>query len=132
MKTAIDSSVLWCIQKQEPGYERWEQILEHAASEGQLCVCPVTFAEVSPGRSSADEVLAVLSLLAISYEEIVPEAAHLAGSIFLNYRQQGGPRTQMVPDFLIAAHAQVQCTHLAAIDRGYLRRYFPKLELLQP
>ena len=77
MKTAIDSSVLWCIQKQEPGYERWEQILEHAASEGQLCVCPVTFAEVSPGRSSADEVLAVLSLLAISYEEIVPEAAHL-------------------------------------------------------
>jgi predicted nucleic acid-binding protein len=132
VKTAIDSSVLWCIQKQEPGYERWEQILEHAASVGQLCICPVTFAEISPGRSSADEVLAVLSLLAISYEEILPEAAHLAGSIFLNYRQQGGPRTQMVPDFLIAAHAQVQCTHLAAIDRGYLRRYFPKLELLQP
>jgi predicted nucleic acid-binding protein len=132
VKTAIDSSVLWCIQKQEPGYERWEQILEHAASVGQLCICPVTFAEISPGRSNANEVMRILSLLAISYEEIVPEAAHLAGSIFLEYRRQGGPRTQIIPDFLIAAHAQVQCTHLAAIDRGYLRRYFPKLELLQP
>jgi len=132
VKTAIDSSVLWCIQKQELGYERWQQILEHAASEGQLCVCPVTFAEISPGRTNANEVMRILSLLAISYEEIVPEAAHLAGSIFLEYRRQGGPRTQIIPDFLIAAHAEVQCTHLAAIDRGYLRRYFPKLELLQP
>ena len=132
MKTAIDSSVLWCIQKQEPGHERWQQILENAASGGQLCICPITFSEISPGRSSAREVMDGLSLLAISYEEIEPEAAHLAGSIFLNYRRQGGPRTQMIPDFLIAAHAQVQCTHLATIDRGYLRRYFPKLKLLQP
>lgn len=132
MKTAIDSSVLWCIQKEEPGHERWQQILENSASKGQLCICPVTFAEISPGRSSAEEVLSALSLLAISYEEIVPEAAHLAGGMFLEYRRQGGPRTQLIPDFLIAAHAEVQCTHLAAIDRGYLRRYFPKLKLLQP
>ena len=124
--------MLWCIQKKEPGYERWEQLIEHAASVGQLCICPVTFAEISPGRSSSDEVLAILSLLAISYEEILPEAAHLAGSIFLKYRLQGGPRTQMIPDFLIAAHAEIQCTQLAAIDRGYLRSYFPRLKLLQP
>ncbi|MEI6376776.1 MAG: type II toxin-antitoxin system VapC family toxin [bacterium] len=132
MKTAIDSSVLWCIQKEEPGHEQWQRALEIAASEGQLCICPVTFAEISPGRSNADEVMRAISLLAISYEEIIPEAAHLAGSIFLNYRRQGGPRAQMIPDFLIAAHAEVQCTHLASIDRGYLRRYFPKLKLLQP
>jgi predicted nucleic acid-binding protein len=132
VKTAIDSSVLWCIQKQEPGHERWQQILESSASKGQLCICPVTFAEISPGRSSAEEVLSAISLLAISYEEIVPEAAHLAGGMFLEYRRQGGPRTQLISDFLIAAHAQVQCTHLAVIDRGYLRRYFPKLKLLEP
>ena len=38
----------------------------------------------------------------------------------------------MIPDFLIAAHAQVQANQLAASDRGYLRRYFPDLALLQP
>ena len=132
MKTAIDSSVLWCIQKQEPGYKGWQSLLEKSALEGHLCICPVTFAEISPGRASVEEVLEVMSFLAISYEEITPESAYLAGSIFLNYRREGGPRTQMIPDFLIAAHAEVQCTHLAAIDRGYIRRYFPRLQLLQP
>ena len=132
MKTTIDSSVLWCIQKQEPGYEGWQSLLEKAAMEGNLCICPVTFAEISLGRANAEEVLKGLSFLAISFEEITPEAAYLAGSIFLNYRREGGPRTQMIPDFLIAAHAEVQCTHLAAIDRGYIRRYFPRLQILQP
>jgi predicted nucleic acid-binding protein len=37
-----------------------------------------------------------------------------------------------VPDFFIAAHAQIQCDRLAAIDRGYLRRYFPRLKILRP
>jgi predicted nucleic acid-binding protein len=132
MRIAIDSSVLWCIQKQESGYEDWQNLLEQAAMEGQMCICPVTFAEVSPGRSNADEVLKSLSSLAISYDEITAEAAYLAGDIFLSYRREGGPRTQMIPDFLIAAHAQVQCTHLAALDRGYVRRYFPKLQILCP
>jgi predicted nucleic acid-binding protein len=132
MRTAIDSSVFWCIQKQEPGYKGWQSLLEKAALEGHLCLCPVTFAEISPGRSNAEDVMKGLSTLAISYDEISPEASYMAGSIFLNYRREGGPRTQMIPDFLIAAHAEVQCTHLATIDRGYIRRYFPKLQLLQP
>jgi len=37
-----------------------------------------------------------------------------------------------IPDFLIAAHAQAQAEHLAAKDRGYLRRYFPDLAVLRP
>lgn len=130
MKTAIDSSVLWCIRKREPGHEKWQRLLENAAAEGQLCICPVTFAEISPGSTNAETLLSDIAMLAIAYEEISPEAAYLAGNIFLRYRREGGPRLQMVPDFLIAAHAEVQCTHLATLDRGYLRHYFPKLKLL--
>jgi hypothetical protein len=41
-------------------------------------------------------------------------------------RREDGPGRQLIPDFLIAGHAD----RLAAIDRGYLRRYFPNLALL--
>ena len=132
MKTAIDSSVLWCIRKKESGFEAWQRLLEKAARSGQLCMCPVTFSEISPGHSNAAAVLRDLSVLAITYEEISPESAFLAGDIHMKYRREGGPRHHLIPDFLIAAHAQVQCTHLAAIDRGYMRRYFPNLKILSP
>lgn len=50
--------------------------------------------------------------------------------MFRAYRDAGGPREYPIPDFLIAAHAQTQTNRLAAIDRGYLRRYFADLPLL--
>jgi hypothetical protein len=56
----------------------------------------------------------------------------LAGEIFKAYRRAGGPREHLIPDFLIGAHAQVQASQLAASDRGFLRRYFPKLKVIAP
>ncbi len=76
--------------------------------------------------------LGLLAHLNIRYDPILPEAAWRAGQIFQQYRRQGGPRTTLIPDFLIAAHAGEQADCLAAVDRGYLRTYFPDLTLLQP
>lgn len=132
MNTALDSSVLWAILRKEPGYEQWVEALMQAASEGSLIINPVAFAELAPSTADAAELTALLSQLAIFYDPISPEAAHLAGLTFKRYRQAGGPRQHLVPDFLIAAHAQLQADRLAAIDRGYLRKWFPKLMLLAP
>jgi predicted nucleic acid-binding protein len=132
MRTAIDTSVILAIWGKEPGFERWERALKLAAEEGELCICPVVFAELSPGVDSAPALMDALCSLAISYDEINPDSARLAGLIHLRYRQEGGPREHLIPDFLIAAHAQEQCARLAAIDRGYLRRYFPNLTLVDP
>lgn len=132
MITALDSSVLWAIINDEPGAERWLETLANAASEGPLVICPVTFSELAPSTGKTSELLANLEKLSITYDPISPEAAHLAGSIFKQYRQAGGPRQHLIPDFLIAAHARVQADRLAAVDRGYLRIWFSELTLLQP
>ena len=132
MTTALDSSVLWAIIKREAGHERWLATLITAASEGPLIISPVAFAELAPSTANESELLEFLSRLAITYDPISPAAAHLAGLTFKRYRKAGGPREHLVPDFLIAAHAQFQSDRLAAIDRGYLRQWFPELEILTP
>ena len=132
MITAIDSSVLWAIIKQEAGCQSWLELLLRAASEGPLIISPVVFAELAPSTEDAAELTGYLTALSIFYSPLTPEAAHLAGQTFKNYRQAGGPRQHLVPDFLIAAHAQVQANRLAAMDRGYLRRWFPGLLLFTP
>lgn len=132
MRTAIDSSVVILLLRRQPGWEQWQRLLDKAASEGTLHVSSVVFAECSPGFQSHDDALNAFSSVHIHYDPLSPEAAHLAGQTYIHYRREGGPRRQMIPDFLIAAHAAIQADRFAAIDRGYLRRYFPKLSLLSP
>lgn len=132
MTTAVDSSVLWALFKAEPGADAWFRVLQDAAREGPLLVCPVVFAELSPGVPQQAMLETVLAAWDMRYDAISPAAAFLAGQTFLRYRQAGGPREHLIPDFLIAAHAQTHARRLAALDRGYLRRWFPQLTLLQP
>ena len=132
MITAIDSSVLWAIIKQETRHQSWLEVLFRAAYEGPLIISPVVFAELAPSTTDAAELTGFLTRLSIFYSPITPEAAHLAGQTFKRYRQAGGLCQHLVPDFLIAAHAQVQANRIAAIDRGYLRQWFPDLQQLAP
>ena len=131
MITAVDSSVLLAIMNQDGGWRAWERALEQAALQGQLVICEVAFAETSLPFPDVGSQLEAFRHLQLDYDPILPEAAHLAGRIFRAYRQAGGPRDHLLPDFLVAAHARVQADRMAAVDRGYLRRYFPDLVLLQ-
>jgi bifunctional DNA-binding transcriptional regulator/antitoxin component of YhaV-PrlF toxin-antitoxin module len=54
------------------------------------------------------------------------------GQIFKAYRRAGGPRTSIISDFRTGAPALMQADRRAAVDRGYLRTYFPELTLLSP
>ena len=132
MRTALDSSVLLLLCRKQSGWEAWRDCLQLAASEGELVISPVAFAEFSIAYPSAEAAQADLDLLHIFYDPISLASAYLAGQIFLRYRRHGGPRLNLIPDFLIAAHASVQADRLAALDRGYLRSYFPTLPLLTP
>jgi len=132
MILALDSSALLCIFNDEAGADAWLDAMVSARRQGPLIVCEVVYAELAPAFPERGGLQAALGHLGARFDPIQSQAAWLAGRTFKTYRQAGGPRKHLIPDFLIAAHAQVQADQLAATDRGYLRRYFPDLPLLRP
>lgn len=130
MKTAVDTSVLHAIFNAEPDAQVWLRILVQARREGRLVVCDVVYAELAPAFPDEETLMTQLERLGIAFDPILPTTAFFAGQTFLRYRDAGGPRTHLIPDFLIAAHALKQADRLAATDRGYVRRYFAELPLL--
>lgn len=132
MKTAVDSSVLLAIFNDEPGSRAWVKCLIDARREGQLVICDVAYAELAPAFAAEFDLQDALGKLGISFEAVTSASAWKAGVSYRAYRDAGGPREHLIPDFLIAAHALVQTDRLAATDRGYLRSYFAELSLLGP
>lgn len=132
MITAIDTAVLIAIDQGEAEAEAWVETLAKAREQGALCICEVVAAEYFAVVMDADSFAATLCDLGVEFAPASQRAACRAGEIFRCYRDAGGPREHLVPDFLIAAHAAEDCDRLASPDRGYLRRYFPRLPLLAP
>jgi predicted nucleic acid-binding protein len=132
MITAVDTSVLIAIAKAEADAEEWTDLLVKAQMEGDLVICDVVAAEYFAILMDQEKFHESLSALGIVFSPTSLESAQLAGRLFREYRLQGGPREHLIPDFLIGAHAQKQADRIAAIDRGYLRRYFPRLKVSKP
>ena len=65
-------------------------------------------------------------------ESLARVAHFLASRTWRTYREQGGQRTRILADFLIAAHAQTQASKLLSRDRGFYRKLFPTLVLIDP
>jgi predicted nucleic acid-binding protein len=132
MITAVDTSVLLDVLLNDPQHASASMAaLRQASSEGQLVLCEATLAELVPVLPTPDlpEFLADWKL---AFVPSTRDTAILAGEMFRTYLSRGGKRGRVVPDFLIAAHAQHAAGRLLARDRGYYRDYFRQLILWDP
>jgi hypothetical protein len=132
MSTAVDSSALLTIFKGEAGHEAWIACLAERAATGPLVACAVVWTEVGGFFTDLERLRENMALLMVDFSAITAETAHRAGRLFRAYRNAGGPREHLVPDFLVGAHAERQCRGLVAVDRGFYRRYFRELEIISP
>jgi predicted nucleic acid-binding protein len=120
------------IAKGETSGNDWITCLSIQAELGRLIVCEVVLAEASAFFNDDEAASRFFENLGIDLESTLMPAALFAGRIFQSYRRAGGHREHLIPDFLIGAHAALQADQLAAADRGYLRRYFPRLRVIGP
>ncbi len=132
MITAVDTSVLVDVLVDDAKFATPSiAALHKAASDGALIICESTLAEIVPVLGE-DEIAEFLSDWNLKFLPSSQESAILAGEMFRDYLMRGGKRGRVVPDFLIAAHAQIHAERLLARDRGYYRDYFKRLKLWDP
>ena len=129
----VDSSVLLDLFLHDRQWFEWSSgAVDEAAELGPLVINPVVLAEVSVRYSTLELLDAALPRDFLRREPIPDAAAFLAGKAFLRYRRRGGPRTTLLPDFLVGAHAAVRRYRLITRDPRRFRDYFPTLQIIAP
>ncbi len=133
MRTAVDSSVLLDVfTGAGPFLQTSQNALRKALSQGSLIAGEVVWAEVRANFPSDSEFEEAMNRLGVQYCPSPESAALEAGKAWSAYRQAGGRRQQLIPDFLVASHALMLADRLLTRDRGFSKRYFDKLNVWDP
>ena len=133
MITAVDSNVLLDVFQADTRFgRRSADALEQSLAEGAVVACEVVWSEVVAAFGSESAATDALVRIGVVYDPLTVLAAARAGGAWRTYRDRGGPRTRMIADFLVAAHAEQQADRLLTRDRGFYRRAFGELELVDP
>lgn len=135
---AIDSSVLIDLIGGSARAEAAEEAVRAALSHGPVVACDIVIGEVVSGLGSGSVLLDALDESGISFVPLEIRSAVRAGEMQRRYKERlrtgrenaGTPRS--VPDFLIGAHALLQCTALITSDAGFFRDYFKGLKVIVP
>jgi predicted nucleic acid-binding protein len=129
---AVDSDIIISITNGEPSAHAAVALLMHHAQTTELVVCAATVAEIGRGFRSTALVRELLSDMHIRFHAMSFEAALKAGQCMYSYATRGGKTRPLKGDFLIGAHALVDCTALLTIDGGFKRDYFRDLRVISP
>lgn len=135
---AVDTSVLVDYIGDGPQAEAAEGALRAALSIGPVVACEVVLSEVVAGLGHGDIVMETLDAVGIGFSPLEQRAAVRAGEMQRRYKERlrrGSETTAVrrsVPDFLIGAHALLQCQALITRDAGFFRDYFKGLKVIVP
>ena len=128
----VDTNVLLDIYKADSIWMPWSLQHLHQAKPRQLAINMVVYAELAGHPAEPENLNEFLETLGIQVLELSRPAARLAGLAFRQYRQRGGTKTGVLPDFFIGAHAQADGYQLLTRDAGRYKTYFPKIKLICP
>lgn len=129
MTTAVDTNILIDLFGDDAHYaDQAEELIRAARVRGRIIICVIVYGELVPAFDGKADLDAALNSIRIDLSPIDDAIAYEAGLRWHQYRQAGGPRTRILPDFLIGAHALVSADTFLTRDEGFYRSYFPELQ----
>jgi predicted nucleic acid-binding protein len=129
----VDSSVLLDMLEDDAVWgARSTKAFRLATARDRTVISDIVYAECAPGFRRKDDLDSALDLLDLATIAPPRSALFLAGHAFRQYRRQKGAKTNVLPDFLIGAHAAVEGASLLTRDPARVRAYFPTVDLIAP
>lgn len=157
MIIAVDTNVLIDSLSDDPDFgDMSREALGRAFAEGRIVICEIVYSELAGQLSEEGELSRYLTSSSVELVPSTKAALELAGHAWTKYartRRAGVVcpecgtsnrmtcsgcasvlrlRQHLLSDFIIGAHASVHADRLLTRDRGYYRRYFPGLTILDP
>ena len=136
---AIDSNILIDFIGNDPSAaDAADQALRRALASGPVVACDVVLAEVVTGLGNGSAVMDALEELGVDFSPLEQRSAVRAGEMQRRYIERrraarGRPESpRVVADFLVGAHALLQCQGLITRDAGFFRDYFKGLKVIVP
>jgi predicted nucleic acid-binding protein len=127
----VDSSTLIAILTDETSAEWAENTLNRLRPMGGVFINQIVFSEIcalfDSAREAEDLLSGVVERVALNWHSAWP-----AGRAYRLYKSRGGKKPRMLPDFLIAAHADSLGWALITNNPSDVRNYFPNLKLISP
>lgn len=108
------------------------EAIRAAYQAGPLVACDIVWAELRAHFADDASFGEAMLLLGIAFEPIGSEAAAMAGALWRAARSTRAPRTRVVPDYMIGAHAKLQADALLTRDDRFYRASFKGLSVIHP
>lgn len=133
MITSVDTNVLLDVFGADPKFgPASSEALREYLKEGALIASEVVWAETATVFGDVGRFREAMSKFPAAFSPMTEDAATKAAQAWRQYRAGGGRRDRIAADFLIGAHALVSADRLLTRDRGFYRRYFAGLQIVDP
>lgn len=128
---AVEAAILVELLADGPHADAVETALRRALGAGRVVVCDAALARLSATLRNGADALAALEEMGVHYSAVEAKSALRAGEMQRRQRQRTGTPRE-ISDFLVGAHALLQCDALIAFDAEFYRDYFKGLKLIVP